>query len=127
MLGVGLGLTPRDFARTGAEQRSPLGRGVAFSVVGVPLLAWFTVRLLPLPWTVRIGIFLSAASPGGSTGVLLPRQGRGDVGVAVLSMVAMTVLGAASTPLLVGAFAPDVGQVAVLTHILQMAKTLGIT
>src|SRR3712207_1797316 len=98
MFGLGLSLTPGDFARVA---RSPRAVVVALvtQVVVLPLVAFALVELFDLDPLLAVGVMLLAASPGGTTANLFSHLFRGDVALNVTLTAINSVLAAVSIPL----------------------------
>lgn len=110
MLGLGLTLTPRDFARVAKHPKAVLV-ALAMQLLVLPLLCFALVLLFRLPPILAIGMMLLAASPGGSTANLYSHLFRGDVALnisltAVNSIIAVVTL-PVITNLSISYFAPD--------------------
>ncbi|CAA9376362.1 MAG: Sodium/bile acid symporter family [uncultured Nocardioidaceae bacterium] len=99
MFGLGLSLTPGDFARVA---RSPRAVVVALvtQVVVLPLVAFGLVKLFDLDPLLAVGVMLLAASPGGTTANLFSHLFRGDVALNVTLTAINSVLAAVTLPLI---------------------------
>ena len=99
MFGLGLSLTPADFARVA---RSPRAVVVALvtQVVVLPLVAFGLVKLFDLDPLLAVGVMLLAASPGGTTANLFSHLFRGDVALNVTLTAINSVLAAVTLPLI---------------------------
>lgn len=96
MFGLGLDLTPGDFARVA---RSPKAAGVALAcqLLLLPAVCFALVLLFRLPPMLAVGMLLLAASPGGTTANLYSHLFRGDVALnisltAINSVIAVITL-----------------------------------
>lgn len=110
MLGLGLTLTPRDFARV-AKHPKAVVIALACQLLLLPAVAFGMVLAFKLPPILAIGMMLLAASPGGSTANLYSHLFRGDVALnisltAVNSIIAVFTL-PVITNLAINYFAPD--------------------
>ena len=65
MLGMGLGLTPKDFQRILTEPKGVL-LGLAAQLMGLPIIGWLLATVLPLTPELAVGVMILAAydSPG---------------------------------------------------------------
>ena len=99
MFGLGLSLTPGDFARVA---RSPRAVVVALvtQVVVLQLVAFGLVKLFDLDPLLAVGVMLLAASPGGTTANLFSHLFRGDVALNVTLTAINSVLAAVTLPLI---------------------------
>jgi len=124
MFGLGLSLTPGDFARIGRRPRA-VAVALACQLILLPLVCFGLVLAFDLPPVLAVGMMLLAASPGGTTANLYSHLFRGDVALnisltAINSVVAVITLPIV-TNLALGYFNPGDGQVG-----LQLAKTIEV-
>jgi bile acid:Na+ symporter, BASS family len=125
MFGLGLALTPADFARTARQPRAVVVALVA-QVAVLPLVAFGLVVAVDADPLVAVGMMLLAASPGGTTANLFSHLFRGDVALNITLTAVNSVLAVVTLPLVVnlavGWFDPpgadDLG--------LQFGKTLQV-
>jgi BASS family bile acid:Na+ symporter len=96
MFGLGLDLTPADFARVA---RRPRAAAVALGcqLLLLPAICFALVLLFRLPPILAVGMLLLAASPGGTTANLYSHLFRGDVALnisltAINSVIAVVTL-----------------------------------
>jgi BASS family bile acid:Na+ symporter len=96
MFGLGLDLTPADFARVA---RRPRAAGVALGcqLLLLPAICFALVLMFRLPPILAVGMLLLAASPGGTTANLYSHLFRGDVALnisltAINSVIAVVTL-----------------------------------
>ena len=68
MFGLGLSLTPGDFARIGRRPKA-VAVALACQLILLPLVCFGLVLAFNLPPVLAVGMMLLAASPGGATGV----------------------------------------------------------
>lgn len=124
MFGLGLSLTPGDFARIGRRPRA-VAVALACQLILLPLVCFGLVLAFDLPPVLAVGMMLLAASPGGTTANLYSHLFRGDVALnisltAINSVIAVITLPIV-TNLALGYFNPGEGQVG-----LQLAKTIEV-
>jgi bile acid:Na+ symporter, BASS family len=96
MFGLGLSLTPADFARVGRQPKAVL-IALILQLLVLPALCFGLVLAFDLPPLLAVGMLLLAASPGGTTANLFSHLFRGDVALnitltAVNSLVAVVTL-----------------------------------
>src|SRR5687767_11952872 len=96
MFGLGLSLTPADFARVGRQPKAVV-IALALQLLVLPALCFGLVLAFDLPPLLAVGMLLLAASPGGTTANLFSHLFRGDVALnitltAVNSLVAVVTL-----------------------------------
>lgn len=124
MFGLGLSLTPGDFARIGRRPKA-VAVALACQLILLPLICFGLVLAFNLPPVLAVGMMLLAASPGGTTANLYSHLFRGDVALnisltAINSVIAVITLPIV-TNLALGYFNPGEGQVG-----LQLAKTIEV-
>jgi BASS family bile acid:Na+ symporter len=100
MMGLGLELTPKDFARVTQQPKAVLISlfSQLFLLVGV---AFLLCKLFALPPLLAVGLMLLAASPGGSTANLFSYLFKGDVALNITLTAINSVLAAVTLPLIV--------------------------
>ncbi|MBN8205299.1 bile acid:sodium symporter family protein [Microbacterium esteraromaticum] len=96
MLGLGLSLTPADFARV-LKQPKAVVVALACQLLLLPVICFGLVLAFQLPPVLAVGMMMLAASPGGTTANLYSHLFRGDVALnisltAVNSVVAVITL-----------------------------------
>lgn len=124
MFGLGLSLTPGDFARIGRRPKA-VAVALACQLILLPLVCFGLVLAFNLPPVLAVGMMLLAASPGGTTANLYSHLFRGDVALnisltAINSVVAVITLPIV-TNLALAYFNPGEGQVG-----LQLGKTIEV-
>lgn len=100
MLGLGLALTPADFART-ARRPKPVVVALVAQLVLLPMVAFGLVLALDADPVVAVGMMLLAASPGGTTANLFSHLFRGDVALNVTLTAVNSVLAVVTLPVVV--------------------------
>jgi BASS family bile acid:Na+ symporter len=131
MLGMGLALGPRDFARVAAAPREAL-LGLGLQLLMLPLLALALTVALPLAPMAAAGLVLVSLCPGGATSNLFSYLARGDLALSVTLTAVVSLLAPFSLPLLFLAWVqlagvdlpsfqmslgPAIGQLAVVTFV----------
>lgn len=101
MYGLGLALTPADFARV---RRAPRAAFIALSLqlLVLPAVCFGLVELFGLDAIAAVGMLLLAASPGGTTANLFSHLFRGDVALNITLTAVNSVIAAVTLPLVVG-------------------------
>lgn len=100
MMGLGLELTPKDFARAAQQPKAVLASlfSQLILLVGV---AFLLCKIFALPPLLAVGLMLLAASPGGSTANLFSYLFKGDVALNITLTAINSVLAAITLPLIV--------------------------
>lgn len=99
MFGLGLSLTPADFARV-RRHSGPVLIALGCQLVLLPLACFGLVKLLDLPPLLAIGMMLLAASPGGTSANLYSHLFRGDVALNVTLTAINSVIAVFTLPLI---------------------------
>lgn len=99
MFGMGLTLTPVDFALVGRHP-VPVLIGVVAQFGLMPLLGWAVSLALGLPPALAAGVILVGCCPGGTSSNVVSYLARGDVALSVAMTSVSTVLAPVLTPLL---------------------------
>ena len=99
MFGLGLSLTPRDFARVAKHPKAVI-IALVCQIVVLPALCFGLVVLFQLPPVLAVGMLLLAASPGGTTANLYSHLFRGDVALNISLTAINSVLAVFTLPLI---------------------------
>lgn len=99
MFGMGLTLTPVDFAVIG-RRPVPVVIGVVSQYLIMPLLGWAISLALGLPPALAAGVILVGCCPGGTASNVVSYLARGDVALSVAMTSVSTLLAPFLTPLL---------------------------
>ncbi len=100
MFGLGLGLTPADFARV-ARRPKAAGVALACQLLLLPVICFGLVLLFRLPPVLAVGMMLLAASPGGTTANLYSHLFRGDVALNISLTAINSVIAVVTLPVVV--------------------------
>jgi BASS family bile acid:Na+ symporter len=100
MLGLGLGLSLKDFTRI---LRTPKDFFVGFfsQLVILPIVALCVALILDLPTPIAIGLMIIAAAPGGVTSNVLTKFANGDVALSISLTAVTSLLSIISVPFIV--------------------------
>ena len=100
MLGLGLGLSVKDFTRI---LRTPKDFFVGFfsQLVILPIVALCVALILDLPTPIAIGLMIIAAAPGGVTSNVLTKFANGDVALSISLTAVTSLLSIISVPFIV--------------------------
>lgn len=98
MIGIGLTLTSRDFAR---EARDPRGIivGTLGQIVLMPAVAFLIAYLLSLPAAIAVGLVIIAACPGGTTSNVIAYLARGNVALSIVLTVLASLITIVTLPI----------------------------
>jgi BASS family bile acid:Na+ symporter len=100
MLGLGLGLSVKDFTRI---LRTPKDFFVGFfsQLLILPIVALGVALVLNLPTPIAIGLMIIAAAPGGVTSNVLTKFANGDVALSISLTAVTSLLSIISVPFIV--------------------------
>ena len=100
MLGLGLGLSVKDFTRI---LRTPKDFFVGFfsQLVILPIVAIGIALILNLPTAIAIGLMIIAAAPGGVTSNVLTKFANGDVALSISLTAVVSLISIVSVPFVV--------------------------
>lgn len=131
MFGMGLTLTPPDFAVI-ARRPVPVLIGVVAQYVIMPLIGWLIGVALGLPPELAAGVILVGCCPGGTASNVVSYLAKGDVALSVAMTSVSTLLAPLLTPLLTlwlaGTYMPvDAGSMAFsIVQIVLIPVVLGL-
>jgi len=100
MLGLGLGLSIKDFTRI---LRNPSDFFVGFicQLVVLPIVALGVALILNLPAPLAVGLMIIAAAPGGVTSNVLTKFADGDVALSISLTAIISLISIISVPFVV--------------------------
>ena len=100
MLGLGLGLSIKDFTRI---LRAPKDFFVGFfsQLVILPIIALGVALILDLPTPIAVGLMIIAAAPGGVTSNVLTKFANGDVALSISLTAVVSLISIISVPFVV--------------------------
>ena len=100
MLGLGLGLSVKDFTRI---LRNPKDFFVGFfsQLVILPIVALGVALILNLPTALAIGLMIISAAPGGVTSNVLTKFANGDVALSISLTAVTSLISIVSVPFIV--------------------------
>ena len=98
MFTLGLGLSVSDFSNVFRKPKNFL-IGLISQLIFLPIVGLILVIIWPLPIEIAIGVMLIAAAPGGVTSNILTFFAKGDVALSVSLTAVMSLLSAASVPI----------------------------
>ena len=100
MLGLGLGLSVKDFIRI---LRVPKDFFVGFfsQLIILPIVALGVALILDLPSPIAVGLMIIAAAPGGVTSNVLTKFANGDVALSISLTAVVSLISIISVPFIV--------------------------
>lgn len=99
MFGMGLTLTPPDFAVI-AKRPIPVIIGMVAQYAIMPFLGWLIAAALGLPPTLAAGVILVGCCPGGTASNVVSYLAKGDVALSVAMTSVSTLMAPLLTPVL---------------------------
>ncbi|HEX5859985.1 MAG TPA: bile acid:sodium symporter family protein [Microbacterium sp.] len=99
MFGLGLSLTPADFARVLKQPKAVLVALICQLLV-LPAICFGLVLLFQLPPVLAVGMMMLAASPGGTTANLYSHLFRGDIALNISLTAVNSVIAVITLPLI---------------------------
>lgn len=83
MLGMGLALTPKDFARVAIYPKAA-ALGILNQIILLPLIGFVILLIIPVQSPeLAVGIMILAACPGGPTSNLISHISKGDTALSI--------------------------------------------
>ena len=100
MLGLGLGLTIKDFLRV-INNPKDFTVGIVCQLILLPIVAYALVLILRLPVEIAVGLMIIAAAPGGVTSNVLTKFANGDVALSISLTAIISLISIISVPFIV--------------------------
>ena len=100
MLGLGLGLSIKDFTRVIKTPKDFL-IGIVCQLILLPIVAYIITIILRLPIEIALGLMIIAAAPGGVTSNVLTKFANGDVALSISLTAVNSLISIISVPLIV--------------------------
>ncbi|MEJ5293909.1 MAG: bile acid:sodium symporter family protein [Fimbriimonadales bacterium] len=100
MLGLGMGLTPADFARIFVFPKAAL-IGLICQMALLPIVGIGLAHLFPMEPALKVGLMILAVCPAGASANLFTYLSRGDVALAVTLTAFNSVLIVFTAPILI--------------------------
>ena len=100
MLGLGLGLTLRDFHRV-IKQPKDFFVGLICQLILLPILAFTLIKIFNTPIEIALGVMIIAAAPGGVTSNVLTKFANGDVALSITLTAIISLISIISVPFII--------------------------
>ena len=100
MLGLGLGLSTKDFTRIFNTPKD-FFVGLFSQLIILPLIALTIALILDLRLPIAVGLMIIAAAPGGVTSNILTKFANGDVALSVSLTAVVSLISVITVPLIV--------------------------
>ena len=100
MLGLGLGLTGRDFLRVLNNPKDFI-IGFVCQLILLPVVAYIIVLIMDLPIEIALGIMIIAAAPGGVTTNVMTKFANGDVALSISLTAIISLISIFSVPFII--------------------------
>ena len=116
MLGVGLGLTSRDFLRVLNNPKDFIV-GFICQLILLPVVAYIIVLIMDLPIEIALGIMIIAAAPGGVTTNVMTKFADGDVALSISLTAIISLISIFSVPFIIFKSADLLGAPAISSNL----------
>jgi BASS family bile acid:Na+ symporter len=100
MLGLGLGLSGKDFLRV-LKQPKDFTIGLISQLILLPVIAYILVKTFNTPLEIALGVMIIAAAPGGVTSNVLTKFANGDVALSISLTAIISLISIISVPFIV--------------------------
>ncbi len=100
MLGLGLGLTTKDFTRIISNPKDFI-IGLICQLILLPIIAYILILVFKTPMEIALGVMIIAAAPGGVTSNVMTKFAKGDVALSVSLTAIISLISIISVPLIV--------------------------
>ena len=100
MLGLGLGLTTKDFTRVLKTPKDFLV-GLISQLIILPIVAFILIKFLGTSPEIALGVMIIAAAPGGITSNILTKFANGDVALSISLTAIISIISIITVPLIV--------------------------
>ena len=116
MLGLGLGLTSRDFLRVLNNPKDFIV-GFICQLILLPVVAYIIVLIMDLPIEIALGIMIIAAAPGGVTTNVMTKFANGDVALSISLTAIISLISIFSVPFIIFKSADLLGATGMSTNL----------
>jgi|TARA_B100000131_G_scaffold318105_1_gene361343 BASS family bile acid:Na+ symporter len=123
MLGLGLGLSGRDFLRV-INNPKDFVIGFFCQLLLLPIVAYILILILNLPLEIALGLMIIAAAPGGVTTNVMTKFANGDVALSISLTAVISLISIISVPFIVLKSADLLGVTNISADITMTAITL---
>ena len=100
MLGLGLGLTTKDFTRI-LQNPKDFIIGLICQLIILPTIAYILILVLGTPLELALGVMIIAAAPGGVTSNVMTKFANGDVALSISLTAVVSLISIISVPFIV--------------------------
>lgn len=116
MLGLGLGLTGRDFLRVLNNPKDFIV-GFICQLILLPVVAYIIVLIMDLPIEIALGIMIIAAAPGGVTTNVMTKFANGDVALSISLTAIISLISILTVPFIIFKSADLLGTPAISSNL----------
>ena len=100
MLGLGLGLTTKDFTRVIKNPKDFI-IGLICQLILLPIIAYILILVFKTPIEIALGVMIIAAAPGGVTSNVMTKFAKGDVALSVSLTAIISLISIISVPFII--------------------------
>jgi len=119
MLGLGLGLTIKNFKRVLTTPKDFLV-GIVCQLILLPVIAYIIIIVLRIPTEIALGLMIIASAPGGVTSNVLTKFANGDVALSISLTAVGSLISIISVPFIIFTSAD-------LLNVTEISKEITIT
>ena len=119
MLGLGLGLTIKNFKRVLTTPKDFLV-GIVCQLILLPVVAYIIIIVLRIPTEIALGLMIIASAPGGVTSNVLTKFANGDVALSISLTAVGSLISIISVPFITFTSAD-------LLNVTEMSKEITMT
>ena len=119
MLGLGLGLTIKNFKRVLTTPKDFLV-GIVCQLILLPVIAYIIIIVLRIPTEIALGLMIIASAPGGVTSNVLTKFANGDVALSISLTAVGSLISIISVPFIIFTSAD-------LLNVTEMSKEITMT
>ena len=100
MLGLGMGLTIKDFQRVLIKPKD-FFIGFICQLILLPIIAFILIKIFNTPSELALGVMIIAAAPGGVTSNVLTKFANGDVALSISLTAIISLISIFSVPYII--------------------------
>ena len=119
MLGLGLGLTIKNFKRVLTTPKDFLV-GIVCQLILLPVVAYIIIIVLRIPNEIALGLMIIASAPGGVTSNVLTKFANGDIALSISLTAVGSLISIISVPFIIFTSAD-------LLNVTEMSKEITMT
>ncbi len=99
MLGMGLGLVPKDFQRVTQDPKA-VAIGLISQLVILPIIGFIIASIVPMQSEIAVGLVIVSICPGGPSSNLITYLAKGDIVLSVILTALSSIITVFTIPIL---------------------------